>query len=141
MKQSAGNGEEARPAKVSQQKQQDQCNLEDGRGGLGTSASQGESAGDVENETDNPIREKRDASRFSGTERGKIFGGILSQLIVQTRDQLADYRSKIEKLENMLLQLQQFYEQLQAEIGDSEDDELPEEELPEDEVQARSEEE
>ncbi len=141
MKQSAGNGEEARQAKVSQQKQQDQCNLEDGRGGLGTSASQGESAGDVENETDNPIRQKRDASRFSGTERGKIFGGILSQLIVQTRDQLADYRSKIEKLENMLLQLQQFYEQLQAEIGDSEDDELPEEELPEDEVQARSEEE
>jgi hypothetical protein len=134
VKQSAGNDEEARQTKVSQQKQQAQCNLEDGRGGLGTSASQGESAGDVENETSNPIRQKRDSSRFSSTERGKTFGGILSQLIVNTRDQLADYRLKIEKLENMLLQLQQLYEQLQAEMGG--DDEASE-----DEVQTRSEEE
>ena len=136
MKQSAGNGEQARQTKVRQQKQQAQCNIEDGTGGLGTSASQGESAGDVENKTDNPICKKRDSSRFSGTERGKIFGGILSQLIVQTRDQLADYRSKIEKLENMLLQLQQLYEQLQAEMGEDEEDEAAE-----DEVQTRSEEE
>ncbi len=135
MKQSAGNDEEARQTKVSQQKQQAQCNLEDGRGGLGTSASQGESAGDVENETSNPIRQKRDSSRFSSTERGKTFGGILSQLIVDTRDQLADYRSKIEKLENRLLQLQQLHEQLQAEMGEDEDEELP------DEVQVQSEEE
>jgi hypothetical protein len=141
VKQSAGNDEEARQTKVSQQKQQAQCNLEDGRGGLGTSASQGESAGDVENETSNPIRQKRDSSRFSSTERGKTFGGILSQLIVDTRDQLADYRLKIEKLENMLLQLQQLYEQLQAEMGGDEDDEAPEEELPEDEVQVRLDEE
>ena len=139
MKQSAGNDEEARQTKVSQQKQQAQCNLEDGRGGLGTSASQGESAGDVENETSNPIRQKRDSSRFSSTERGKTFGGILSQLIVDTRDQLADYRLKIEKLENMLLQLQQFYEQLQAEMGG--DDEASEDEVPEDEVQVRLDEE
>jgi hypothetical protein len=135
VKQSAGNDEEARQTKVSQQKQQAQCNLENGRGGLGTSASQGESARDVENETDNPIRQKRDSSRFSSTERGKTFGGILSQLIVDTRDQLADYRSKIEKLENRLLQLQQLHEQLQAEMGEDEDEELP------DEVQVQSEEE
>ena len=135
MKQSAGNDEKARQTKVSQQKQQAQCNLENGRGGLGTSASQGESARDVENETDNPIRQKRDSSRFSSTERGKTFGGILSQLIVDTRDQLADYRSKIEKLENRLLQLQQLYEQLQAEMGEGEDEELP------DQVQVQSEEE
>jgi archaellum component FlaC len=135
VKQSAGNDEEARQTKVSQQKQQAQCNLENGRGGLGTSASQGESARDVENETDNPIRQKRDSSRFSSTERGKTFGGILSQLIVDTGDQLADYRSKIEKLENRLLQLQQLYEQLQAEMGEDEDEELP------DEVQVQSEEE
>jgi archaellum component FlaC len=134
VKQSAGNGEEARQTKVSQHKQQAECNLEDGRGGLGTSASQGESAGDVENETNNPICEKRDSIGFSGTQRGKIFGGILSQLIVDTRDQLADYRSKIEKLENMLLQLQQLYEQLQGEMGG--DDEASE-----DEGQTRSEEE
>ncbi len=141
MKQSAGNDEKARPAKVSQQKQQAQCNSEDDRGGLGTSASQGESTGDVQNKTDNPICEKRDSNGFSGTERGTIFGGILRQLIAQTRDQLADYRSKIEQLENRLLQLQEFYEQLQAEIGEGEDDELPEEELPEDEGQGRIEEE
>lgn len=141
MKQSAGNGEEARQTKVSQHKQQAECNLEDGRGRLGTSANQGASAGDVENEIDNSICEKRDSSRFSDTERGKIFGGILSQLIVQTRDQLADYRSKIEKLESMLLQLQQFYEQLQAEMGEDEEDEAPEDEVPEDKVQGRSDEE
>jgi hypothetical protein len=54
---------------------------------------------------------------------------------VDTRDQLADYRSKIEKLENRLLQLQQLHEQLQAEMGEDEDEELP------DEVQVQSEEE
>lgn len=141
MKQVAGNDEKARQTKVSQQKQQAQRNSENGRGGLGASATQGESAGDVENETDNPICEKRDSSGFSGTERGTIFGGILRQLIAETRDQLADYRLKIEQLENRLLQLQEFYEQLQAEIGGGEDEELPEEELSEDEAQARSEEE
>jgi hypothetical protein len=65
----------------------------------------------------------------------------LRQLIAQTRDQLADYRSKIDKLENSLLQLQQLYEHLQAEMGTDEEDEVPEEELPENDVQMRSEEE
>jgi hypothetical protein len=134
VKQAAGNDEKARQTKVSQQKQQAQCNSEDDRGGLGASASQGERARDVENKTDNPICEKRDSRRSSGTQRGTIFGGILRQLIAETRDQLADYRSKTEQLENRLLRLQEFYEQLQAEIGE-------EGELSEDEVQTRSEEE
>ncbi len=150
MKRSAGNGEKARQTEVSQQqnKQQDQCNPEHEQGGLGTSASQGRSARDDEDKTDNPIGEKRDSSGFSGTERGKSFGGILRQLIAENDDRLAEYRlklaeyqSKIEELEQRRSQLREFYEQLQAEIGDGEDDEASEEELPEDEAQVRLEEE
>jgi hypothetical protein len=150
MKRSAGNGEKARQTEVSQQqnKQQDQCNPEHEQGGLGTSASQGRSARDDEDKTDNPIGEKRDSSGFSGTERGKSVGGILRQLIAENNAQLAEYRSKlaeyqskIEDLEQRRYQLREFYEQLQAEIGQGEDDELPEEELREDEGQTRSEEE
>lgn len=141
-----GNDEQARQTEVSKQK--DQYIDEDCRGGLGASASQGNRAWHVENEAGNPVGERRDSDRYIDTKPGKTFGGILRQLIAENDDRLAEYRlklaeykSKIEELEHRRSQLREFYEQLQAEIGDSEDDELPEEELPEDEVQVRSEEE
>jgi hypothetical protein len=57
-------------------------------------------------------------------------------LIADNDDQLADYRSKIEKLEQRRLQLLALYEQLQVETDEGEEDKLSE-----DEVQVRSEEE
>jgi hypothetical protein len=57
-------------------------------------------------------------------------------LIADNDDQLAEYRSKIEKLEQRGLQLLALYEQLQVETSTGEEEESSEEE-----VQARSEEE
>jgi hypothetical protein len=100
------------------------------------SRGQGESAGDVKDTTGNPTGKRRDSDRHIETERGKIFGGILRQLIADSDDQLAEYRSKIEKLEQRHQRLLALYEQLQVEADAGED-----EELREDEVQTRSEEE
>ncbi len=136
-----GNDEQARQTEVSKQK--DQYIDEDCRGGLGASASQGKRAWDVENEAGNPVGERRDSDRYIDTKPGKTFGGILRQLIAENNDQLAEYRSKlaeyqskIEELEHRRSQLQEFYEQLQVNAGEDEDEESSEEE-----VQARSEEE
>ncbi len=57
-------------------------------------------------------------------------------MIADSDDQLAEYRSKIEKLEQRHQRLLALYEQLQVEADAGE-----EEELREDEVQTRSEEE
>jgi hypothetical protein len=134
MSQPEGNDGQERKVEASQD--DDQRNVEHEGRRLGASACQGEGAGDVKNRIGNPTGKRRDSDRHIETGRGKIFGGILRQLIVQTRDQLADYRSKIDNLENSLLQLQQLYEHLQAEMSEGED-----EESLENEVQKRSEEE
>jgi TolA-binding protein len=136
-----GNDTQARQTKVSKPK--NKCIDEDCTGRVGASASQSERAWGVENETGNPTGERRDSNRNIDTKPGKTFGGMLRQLIAEHNDQLAEYRSKlaeyqskIEELEHRRSQLQEFYEQLQVNAGEDED-----EELPEDEVQARREEE
>ncbi len=138
---SAGNGEQARQTKARQA--DNQCNSEHDPGRLGASASQSERAWDVENEASNPTGKRRDSNRHINSKPGKTFGGILRQLIAENNDQLAEYRSKlaeyqskIEELEHRRSQLQEFYEQLQVNAGEDEDEESSEEE-----VQARSEEE
>ncbi|HEY9668925.1 MAG TPA: hypothetical protein V6C91_19100 [Coleofasciculaceae cyanobacterium] len=139
MSQPEGNDGQERKAEASQD--DNQRNTEHEARGLGASNAQGKSAGDVQNTTGNSTGKRRDSDRHIETERGKIFGGILRQLIADNDDQLADYRSKIEKLEHRRLQLLALYEQLQLDIGEGEDEEPPEEELSEDEAQVRSEEE
>ncbi len=133
VKKATGNDEKARQTKVSQHKQQAECNFEDGRRGLGVSASQGARAWDIENKACNSFSQRRDSTRHLNIEIGKIFGGILRQLIAENDEQLADYRSKlaeyqskIEKLEQRRLQLRDFYEELQGEASVGE--QLPEEE-------------
>lgn len=129
-----GNDKQARQTKVSKQK--DQHIDEDCRGRLGASASPGERPWDVENETGNPTGKRRDSNRHIDTEPGKKFGGILRQLIAEHDEQLAEYRSKlaeyqskIEELEQRRSQLREFYEQLQVNTDEGEDDELPEHEV------------
>ncbi|MBD1807657.1 hypothetical protein H6F98_19725 [Microcoleus sp. FACHB-SPT15] len=133
MSQPEGNDGQKRKAEASQD--DNQRNAEHEGRGLGTSAGQGESAGAVKDRISNPTGKRRDSDRHINTERGTISGGILRQLIEETHDQLADYRSKINKLENRLLQLEELYAQLQAKTGEGEDEELP------DEVQGQLEEE
>jgi len=135
---SEGNDTQARQTKVSQPK--DKCIDADDGGGLGTSANQSRRIGDVANEAGNPTGKRRDSDGHVKTKRGKIFGGILRQLIEEHDDQLAEYRSKlaeyqskIEKLEQKRYQLQELYEQLQVDTCEGE--ESP------DEVQVRLEEE
>jgi hypothetical protein len=139
MSQAQGNDGQERKAEASQD--DDKRDAEHEARGLGTSASQGKSAGDVKNTTGNPTGKRRDSNRHVEIERGKIFGGILRQLIADNDGQLAEYRSKIEELEKRGQQLLALYEQLQVEADEGEDDELPEEELPKDEGQGRMEEE
>jgi hypothetical protein len=134
MSQPEGNDGQEGKAETSQD--DDQRNAEHEARRLGASRGQGESAGDVKDTTGNPTGKRRDSNRHIETERGKIFGGILRQLIADNDDQLADYRSKIEKLEQRRLQLLALYEQLQVETDEGEEDKLSE-----DEVQVRSEEE
>jgi hypothetical protein len=133
MSQPEGNDGQERKAKASQD--DNQRNAEHESRGLGTSADQGQSARAVKDRISNPTGKRRDSDGYINTERGTISGGILRQLIAETHDQLADYRSKIDKLENRLLQLEELYAQLQAKTGEGEDEELP------DEVQVQSEEE
>jgi hypothetical protein len=127
MSQPEGNDGQERKVEASQD--DDQRNAEHEARGLGASRDQGESAGDVKDTTGNPTGKRRDSDRHIETERGKIFGGILRQLIADNDAQLAEYHSKIEKLEQRGLQLLALYEQLQAEMGEGEDEESPEEEL------------
>ncbi|HEY9603165.1 MAG TPA: hypothetical protein V6C85_16240 [Allocoleopsis sp.] len=129
-------GNDGQETKVQTSQDDDQCNAEHEARGLGTSASQGKSAGNVKNTTSNPTGKRRDSNRHVETERGKIFGGILRQLIADNDGQLAEYRSKIEELEKRGQQLLALYEQLQVEADEGEEDELSD-----DEVQMRSEEE
>lgn len=129
-------GNDGQETKVQTSQDDNQCNAEHETRGLGTSASQGKSAGDVKNTTSDPTGKRRDSDRHVETERGKIFGGILRQLIADNDGQLAEYHSKIEELEKRGQQLLALYEQLQVEADEGEEDELSE-----DEVQKRSEEE
>lgn len=135
MKKAAGNDEKARQTKVSQHKQQAKCNFEDGRGGLGKSASQGTRAWDIENKACNSFSQKRAANRHLDIKFGEKFGGILRQLIAENDEQLAEYRSKlveyqakIEKLEQKRSQLRELYEQLQGQASVGEEEESQEEE-------------
>ena len=134
MSQPEGNDGQERKVEASQD--DDQRNAEHEARRLGTSRDQSKSAGDVKDTTSNQTGKRRDSDRHIETERGKIFGGILRQLIADSDDQLAEYRSKIEKLEQRHQRLLALYEQLQVEADAGED-----EELREDEVQTRSEEE
>ena len=138
MSQPEGNDGQERKAEASQD--DDKRDAEHEARGLGTSASESKSAGDVKNTTGNPTGKRRDSNRHVEIERGKIFGGILRQLIADNDGQLAEYRSKIEELEKRGQQLLGLYEQLQVETDEGEEDELPEEELPEEEAQGRMEE-
>ena len=130
MKKAAGNDEKARQTKVSQHKQQAQCNFEDGRGGLGKSASQSTRAWDIENEACHSFSQKRAFHRHFDLKFGEKLGGILRQLIAENDEQLADYRSKlaeyqlqIEKLEQKRHQLRELYEQLQGQASVGEEEE------------------
>ncbi len=134
MSQPEGNDGQEGKAETSQDDNQRNAEHEARR--LAASRGQGESAGDVKDTTSNPTGKRRDSNRHIKTERGTIFGGILRQLIADNDDQLAEYRSKIEKLEQRGLQLLALYEQLQVETTTGEDEESSEEE-----VQGRSEEE
>ena len=126
MSQPEGNDGQERKAEASQDDNQRNAEHEARR--LGTSRDQSKSAGDVKDTTSNQTGKRRDSDGHSNTERGTISGGILRQLIAETHDQLAEYRSKIEKLEQRSLQLLALYEQLQVETSKGEDEELSEEE-------------
>jgi hypothetical protein len=136
MSQPEGNGGQGQERKAEASQDDDQCNAEHEARRLGASRDQSKSAGDVKDATSNQTGKRRDSDRHIETERGTIFGGILCQLIADNDDQLAEYRSKIEKLEQRGLQLLALYEQLQVETSTGEEEESSEEE-----VQARSEEE
>jgi hypothetical protein len=136
MSQPEGNGGQGQERKAEASQDDDQRNAEHEARRLGASRDQSKSAGDVKDTTSNQTGKRRNSDRHIETERGTIFGGILRQLIADNDDQLADYRSKIEKLEQRGLQLLVLYEQLQIETSKGED-----EESSEDEGQTRSEEE
>jgi hypothetical protein len=128
MSQPKGNGGQGQERKAEASQDDDQRNAEHEARRLGTSRDQSKSAGDVKDTTSNQTGKRRDSDRHIETERGTIFGGILRQLIADNDDQLAEYRSKIEKLEQRGLQLLALYEQLQVETSKGEDEELSEEE-------------
>ena len=136
MSQPEGNGRQGQERKAEASQDDDQRNAEHEARRLGAFRDQSKSARDVKDTTGNQTGKRRDSDRHIETERGTIFGGILCQLIADNDDQLAEYRSKIEKLEQRGLQLLALYEQLQVETSKGEEDELSE-----DEVQTRSEEE
>ena len=110
-----GNGEQTGKTEV--KRQESQCDDAAPGGRLGASANQSSSVGNIENSTDQPNSQRKSFQHLR-SDRRTIPGGILRQLKVKNRRQLAYYRSQIEELEEEYLQLEELVEKLRFETGE-----------------------
>jgi hypothetical protein len=111
MENTAGNGEEARQTEIRQE--DDQCGHTDRTRGLGKPESGSSQSGNDSHGTDNPNLQSQESRRFTGVSRGEISGGMLSQLILETQEELAYLEQKIPRLRARLNSFQQLYGDLQ----------------------------
>ena len=125
----AGNDEEARQTEIRQE--DDQCGDTDRTRGLGEPESGSSPFGNDPHGTDRPNIESKESRRFTGVSRGEISGGMLSQLILETQEELAYLERKLPRVRARLSSFQKLYQDLQRkteEDVDEEDDASDEEE-------------
>jgi len=129
MTNTTGNDEEARQTEI--RPEDDQRGDTDRTRGLGKPQSGSSQSGNDSHGTDHPNLQSEKSRRFTGVSRGEISGGMLSQLILETQEELAYLERKIPRLRARLSSFQQLYQDLQRKTRedlDEEDDASDEEE-------------
>ena len=128
MTNTAGNDEEARQTEIRQE--DDQCGHTDRTRGLGKPKSGSSQSGNDSHGTDHANIQSQESRRFTGVSRGEISGGMLSQLILETQEELAYLEQKIPRLRARLNSFQQLFGDLQRKTREEmdEEDEVNEEE-------------
>ena len=121
MTNTAGNDEEARQTEI--RPEDDQRGDTNRTRGLGKPESGSSQSGNDTHGTDYPNIESQKSRRFTGVSRGEISGGMLSQLILETQEELAYLERKIPRLRARLSSFQQLYQDLQRKTREDLDDE------------------
>lgn len=125
----AGNDEEARQTEIRQE--DDQCGDTDRARGLGEPESGSSPFRNDSHGTDRSNIESQKSRRFTGVSRGEISGGMLSQLILETQEELAYLERKLPRVRARLRTFQKLYQDLQRKTGEDlneENDDSDEEE-------------
>lgn len=122
------NDEQARQTEIRQE--DDQCGHTDRTRGLGKPESGSSQSGNDSHRTDHANIQSQESRRFTGVSRGEISGGMLSQLILETQEELAYLEQKIPRLRARLNSFQQLYGDLQCKTREdlNEEDEVGDEE-------------
>ncbi len=128
MTNTTGNDEEARQTEI--RPEDDQRGDTDRTRGLGKPQSGSSQSGNDSHGTDHPNLQSEKSRRFTGVSRGEISGGMLSQLILETQEELAYLERKIPRLRARLSSFQQLYQDLQRKTREDldEEDEVGDEE-------------
>ncbi len=128
MTNTTGNDEEARQTEI--RPEDDQRGDTDRTRGLGKPQSGSSQSGNDSHGTDHPNFQSEKSRRFTGVSRGEISGGMLSQLILETQEELAYLERKIPRLRARLSSFQQLYQDLQRKTREDldEEDEVDDEE-------------
>ena len=121
MENTTGNGEEARQTEIRQE--DDQCGHTDRTRGLGKPESGRSQSGNDSHGTDHANIQSQESRRFTGVSRGEISGGMLSQLILETQEELAYLEQKIPRLRARLNSFQQLFGDLQRKTRQEIDEE------------------
>lgn len=117
----AGNDEQARQTEIRQE--DDQCGDTPRTRGLGKPESGSSQPGNDSHGTDHPNIESQESRRFTGVSRGEISGGMLSQLILETQEELAYLERKLPRLRARLNSFQQLYKDLRRKTREDLDNE------------------
>ncbi|WP_333480875.1 hypothetical protein, partial [Allocoleopsis sp.] len=104
MENTTGNGEEARQTEIRQE--DDQCGDTDRTRGLGEPKSGSSPFRNDPHGTDNSNLPSQKSRRFTSVSRGEISGGMLSQLILETQEELAYLERKLPRVRARLSSFQ-----------------------------------
>lgn len=121
MTNTAGNDEETRQTEI--RPEDDQRGDTNRTRGLGKPESGSSQPGNDTHGTDHPNLQSQESRGFTGVSRGEISGGMLSQLILETQEELAYLERKIPRLRARLSSFQQLYQDLQRKTREDLDDE------------------
>lgn len=116
-----GNDEQARQTEI--RPEDDQRGDTNRTRGLGKPESGSSQSGNDSHRTDHSNLQSQESRRFTGVSRGEISGGMLSQLILETQEELAYLERKIPRLRARLSSFQQLYQDLQRKTREDFDDE------------------
>ncbi len=121
MTNTTGNDEEARQTEI--RPEDNQCGDTTRTRGLGKPESGSSQFGNDSHGTDHPNLQSQESRRFTGVSGGEISGGMLSQLILETQEELAFLEQKLPRLRARLSSFQKLYQDLQRKTRENLDEE------------------